>query len=100
MRLEFLLAAELDIQRAYIRYEDREEGLGDRFTEHLDTAFRMLEDFPLIAPLHFESYRRLILRSFPYGVFYVVESDRLVVHAVMDLRQDPRILRKRLLGEL
>ena len=90
----------MDIQRAYMRYEELEEDLGDRFVRQLEAAFKNLENFPFIAPLHFESYRRLVLMKFPYGVFYVVESDRIVVHAVMDLRQDSRILRKRLLGEL
>jgi hypothetical protein len=30
------------------------------------------------------------------GIFYAVEPGRLVVHAVLDLRQDPETIRRRL----
>ena len=31
-------------------------------------------------------YRRLLIPRYPFGVFYVVESYRIVIHAVPDLR--------------
>ena len=31
----------------------------------------------------------------PFGIFYVVESNRIVIHAVPDLRQDPEKIRER-----
>jgi hypothetical protein len=31
----------------------------------------------------------------PFGIFYVVESNRIVVHAFPDLRQDPKKIRER-----
>jgi len=99
MTLVFLLGAELDIQRAYAKLEDNAEGRGDVLSQHLDEAFARIAANPLIAPLHYESYRRLILRKFPYGIFYVVESGRIVIHALLDLRQDPERIRRRLLGE-
>jgi plasmid stabilization system protein ParE len=99
MTLVFLLGAELDIQRAYSRLENHAEGRGDALSQHLDEAFARIAANPLMAPLHYESYRRLVLRKFPLGVFYVLESDRIVIHALLDLRQDPEGIRRRLLGE-
>ena len=40
-------------------------------------------------------YRRLLIPRYPFGIFYVVESNRIVVHAVPDLRQDPEKIRER-----
>jgi plasmid stabilization system protein ParE len=100
MRLTFLLRSELDIQRAYERYKKFSEGRGDAFIAYLEDAFLRIEKFPFVALLHFENYRRLVLRDFPYGIFYVVESNQVVIHALMDLRQDPLIIFRRLLNEL
>jgi plasmid stabilization system protein ParE len=33
-----------------------------------------------------------------YGLFYVVESRGLLIHALLDLRQSPEFIRKRLTG--
>lgn len=34
--------------------------------------------------------------DFNYGVFYSVEGQRVMVHAILDLRQDPVAIRRRL----
>ena len=65
---------------------------------HLDVAFGRLRDFPEIAPSFHNGYRRLLVHGFPYGVFYTIEGRRIVVAGVMDLRQDPTSIRKRLSG--
>jgi hypothetical protein len=36
------------------------------------------------------------LEAHPYGIFYAVESARVVIVAVLDLRQDPKGIEKRL----
>lgn len=99
MKVVFLLAAEVDIQCAYNLLEDFSEGFGDRFIASLEEAVEQIARFPLSCRLVVEDYRRLLLPRFPYGLFYVVESGRIVVHAVMDLRQNPETIRHRLLGK-
>jgi hypothetical protein len=29
------------------------------------------------------------ISRYPFGIFYVAESNRIVVHAILDLRRDP-----------
>ena len=65
---------------------------------HLDVAFGRLRTFPEIAPPIHEAHRRLLVHGFPYGVFYTIEGRRIIVAAIMDLRQDPEIIRRRLRG--
>jgi hypothetical protein len=43
-----------------------------------------------------ERYRRLLIPKYPFGIFYVVETGRFVIHAIMDLRQDPKSIERRL----
>lgn len=98
MKVVFLLAADMDVQAAYEYLDLVNEGLGDRFLAELEAGTRQISAFPLSCRLHLDDYRRLVMPRFPYGVFYVIESDRIVIHAIMDLRQSTETIRRRLLG--
>jgi plasmid stabilization system protein ParE len=98
IELILLQQADADIQAAFDRYENYQEGRGEVFMHHLDAAFTLLRQNPEMAPPYAGSYRRMLVRDFPYGIFYSVQPSRLVVVAVMDLRQDPETIRRKLLG--
>ena len=96
--LVFLYSADADIQAAYEFYEASQEGRGEVFMRHLDMAIGRLRNFPEMAsPIH-KAHRRLLVHGFPYGVFYTVEGRRIIIAGVMDLRQDPEVIRRRLGG--
>ena len=92
----FLRGAESDLQSAFIRYEDKVEGLGREFLLTIDGSLTAVGQFPEMARVYHKTIRRLVVSRFPYGVFYAVEGQRIIVHAVLDLRQDPESIRKRL----
>ena len=94
--LVFLLSADVDIQSGYEFYEAYQEGRGEEFMRHLNVAFGYLRSSPEIAPLSFNTYRRLLIQWFPYGIFYTLEGGRIIVWGVMGLRQDPELIRGRL----
>ncbi len=48
-----------------------------------------IELFPESGAILLESYRRALLKRFPYMVVYVVGDDRLELLAVVDVRRDP-----------
>ena len=64
----------------------------------LDAALSLLRRHPEIAPVYSGPYRRMLIRDFPYGIFYQAQPTRIVVAAIMDLRQDPQTIRRKLLG--
>ena len=97
--LILLLQADHDIQTAFNRYEEFQEGRGEVFMQHLDAALTLLRQHPEIAPVYGGRYRRLLIRDFPYGIFYEVQLKRIVVGAIMDLRQDPKTIRRKLMGD-
>jgi len=94
--LVFLLSADVDIQTGYEFYEAVQAGRGEVFMRHLDVAFGQLRTFPEIAPVFRNSCRRFLVHGFPYGIFYSLEGRRIIVFGVMDLRQDPDIILRRL----
>lgn len=96
MDLILLLSADQDIQSAFNRYEEVQDGRGEVFIGHLEAAFTLLRTHPEIAPVFRNPYRRLLLKDFPYGIFYQAQPTRLIVAAVMDLRQDPESIERRL----
>jgi len=90
MDVVFLLAAELDIFRAYRLH-------GASLHAKIDAALRHVQGNPEMAPLFGGRFRRkLVLRS-PYAVYYAVEGGRILVHAVIDQRASPEEIRARLL---
>lgn len=65
----------------------------------LRSALELIQEHPQIAPLVRDSprlRRRLLIPQNRYGLFYSVENRGIVIHALLDLRQDPRMIRKRL----
>ncbi len=94
--LVFLLSADIDIQQAYEYYENYQAGRGELFLRHLDAAVTHLRLFPKIAPVFHGNYRRLLVPRYPYGIFYTLESPRIIVVAVTHFQQNPRDILRRL----
>jgi hypothetical protein len=96
MGVELLRGAEADLLESYVRFEDTSSGLGDRFYQTLDLALERMRKHPESAPIYRGAYRRLVLRPFGFGVFYTIEGERLMVGAILDLRQNPEAIGRRL----
>jgi plasmid stabilization system protein ParE len=96
MRLIVRLAAELDIQDAYDWYESQRAGLGGEFLAALTSTRDRVLDYPYSYPVLHRDVRRVLLpRRFPYGLFYRIEGDAVIVVACMHARRDPRSWQRR-----
>jgi len=98
MRLRILETAIEDLDRGRQFYERQGEGLGAYF---LDSLFAEIDSLILYAGIHRKvfGYHRLIARRFPYGVYYRVEDDEVVVvWRVLDLRRSPARIRREVEG--
>jgi plasmid stabilization system protein ParE len=96
IELILLLQAELDIQALFSRCEEYQAGRGEIFMRQVDAAFTLLREHPEIAPVYAGQYRRMLLRNFPFGIFYQAQPRRIIVAAILDLRQDPKSIQRRL----
>lgn len=94
MRIEILDEAELDLVDGALFYEAQDPGLGQYFLDSLFSDVDSLQLYAGIHPLQF-GYHRLLSKRFPYAVYYRVEGRVAQVWAVLDCRQDPeRIVRR------
>jgi toxin ParE1/3/4 len=93
IELVVLRRAESDIQRIYTRLEDFQTGKGEEFLRRVDFALQRLQQFPELGTPYHSSYRRLLLGQLPFGIFYRVEGNRLIIVTTAALRQDPTTIR-------
>ena len=95
MKLKILESARRDLRRGYDFYEAQQVGIGDYF---LDTLTAEIGALVLHAGIHPSKggYHRVISRTFPYAIYYRMKADEVVVHAVLDCREHPGKLKRRL----
>ena len=94
--VELLSGADADFQEVFNRFEDYREGFGVEFMMVIDAYLARIAAFPEIAPIYFEDIRRQVMQKFPYGIFYQPQPTRILVTAILDLRQDERQILRRL----
>ena len=88
--------AELDLQDTYEWYEARNRGLGSEFIRAVDTCLSTIARNPEAYPVAHQQIRRALLRRFPYGIFYLIEPETIVVLACFHAKQDPKRWQRRL----
>ncbi len=81
-------AAAADVEEAFSWYEQQRPGLGKEFLEAVDAALREIAGHPLRQTVIFRDIRRLLLKRFPYAVFYRAYSSAIAVVACMHGRRD------------
>lgn len=74
--------AQIEVQQAFDSYEEKNKGLGFEFMRSLDASLQSVKRNPLSYQKIYNETRRVLLRKFPYAVFYLVEEKRIVVIAV------------------
>ena len=89
-RLEFRPEASADVAEAFSWYEQQRPGLGAEFEAQLDRALGYVADVPLAGrPVH-RTFRRVLLRRFPFTVYYTVTDDLIEIRAVLHYRRHPQ----------
>jgi plasmid stabilization system protein ParE len=91
MAAELIVApeAEQDLAEAYAWYEDQRIGLGEDFLSCVDACIEALCRTPEMCPEVYETYRRALVRRFPYAVFYEYTQDTVTVYSVFHTSRDP-----------
>jgi plasmid stabilization system protein ParE len=82
--------AEEDLADAKRWYERRRAGLGERFLLCVEAALEHIQRFPEAATEVYPEVRRVVVRQFPFGVFYRIDQDQIAVIAVYHNKRDPR----------
>ncbi len=89
MQLLLRPAAAADIEEAFLWYNRQRAGLGEEFLAAVDTALHDIAAHPTAYPVIHREARRVLLRRFPYAIFYRIYGEVVVVLACMHGRRDP-----------
>ena len=90
MNARFTSTAERELQEAIEFYEAAENVLGARFLDEVEAAVARIVAHPLAWTPLSPRTRRCRTHRFPYGLFYQIRTDEILVLSVMDLRRDPK----------
>lgn len=82
MELIFLRAAEADLFEIYDRS-------GEIAHTRLEATLDLIRAQPEIGILFNQQFRRKLVIKTSYAIFYQIVGGRILVYAVLDLRQDP-----------
>lgn len=101
MDVKLVLAAEVeqDLDDAYSWYEFQRIGLGEEFLSCIDACFQSICRMPEIHAFVREPFRRVLVRRFPYAVYYEFAAQRVIVHVVIHTARDPQRWQVRLSEE-
>jgi plasmid stabilization system protein ParE len=80
--------AQFEIDEAYDWYECRRSGLGERFLSKLNECLQSICHMPTRYGRIQRSYRRAIMKTFPYYVIYEFEADRVSIFSVLHHSRD------------
>jgi toxin ParE1/3/4 len=83
-------AAEADLLEARAFYDNIRPELGNRFAQAVDDTVEAVSENPRQFQVVHKGRRRAGVWRFPYGIFFEVQEDRVVVIACMYGRRDPR----------
>ncbi len=87
--------AEADIEEAYRWYEEKLGGLGADFLICLEDGMELIRTNPEMYPVVYRNIRRLLIRRFPYAIFYIVSENLITILAVFHGHRDPKEWRLR-----
>lgn len=82
-------AAEQDVADAFLWYLERNAQVADGFRAEVFDAIDRIADTPLRRPADDDGNRKLMLKRFPYSVFYEVLGTTVTVLAVAHHRRRP-----------
>lgn len=94
--LEFKPEVYDDIKTAYDWYESQRIGLGEDFLLSLEESYAKITRDPKVYQVLHKSARRKLVRRFPYGIFFTLRENKIIVIAIMHTKRNPINWNKRI----
>lgn len=92
-----LTLAKLDIKEAADWYNERQPGLGKRFTKHVRKTILYIRQNPKAVAVRYDDLRTALLDTFPYLVHFSIDENKklVVIAAVLSTSRDPKLWAER-----
>lgn len=93
MKIEILPEAIELIKESIGFYESQSTGLGQTFLESVIEEIDSLKRIAGIHPIVYGKHRKR-MRQFPYGIYYSIKKNTVLISAVIGFRRDPEAIRR------
>lgn len=84
--------AQLMLDEAYVWYEQKSPGLGERLLQEVIIGFKNLQYHPEYYTKSKDNYRQLILNSFPYKLVFEIIGTDVIVYSIFHTSRNPENL--------
>lgn len=88
--------AEDDLKGAFSWYEANRKGLGYDFILQVDAGINIITRNPEIHPIVYRTTRKHLIRRFPYKIIYLVETEKIIILAVIHGKRNLDVITKRI----
>ena len=89
MQARFIAAARLEFLAEVVYYSEAQPGLGERFAAAVEEATARAVGFPFSGSPSRAKTRRIIVKGFPFSIFYRPEADEIIIFAVAQHARRP-----------
>jgi toxin ParE1/3/4 len=90
VNVRFTPEAEEDLAEAQRWYRRRGTNVTRSFRQAVEAGLDLIERYPEGHPLVYRDVRRVLLRRFPYSLFFVVDGEIAVVIGCFHSARDPK----------
>jgi len=95
IRVSFHPDAEEELNHAIEYYEDCQLGLGYDFSIEMYSSIQRIKTYPYAWPILADEIHRCLIRRFPFGILYFIDSDEIFIVAIMNLHREPQYWKDR-----
>ena len=90
MKLSYTDKAVEDLELAFSWHERQRRGLGYDFMDCVEVAMHNIIRFPELYQKKYSHFRACTIRRFPFSIYYTIENEEIIVHAIFGNRQNPQ----------
>ncbi|HEX6982972.1 MAG TPA: type II toxin-antitoxin system RelE/ParE family toxin [Balneolaceae bacterium] len=88
-KVTFLEIAKEDVGDAIEWYEKHQKGLGAKFLAEIEQSVESVQAMPKAFPRKFKNLRAVLIKSFPYALFYRIENGSYIrIYACLHLSRN------------
>jgi hypothetical protein len=77
------------IVRDFLWYQEKSEGLGNRFITEIDAMMEYIRHHPHHFQVKYKYFREAVLKVFPYVIIYSIKANEIVIYMVFPTKIDP-----------
>jgi hypothetical protein len=67
-----------------------------KFIEEVEKCLIIIENNPFQYQTIYKNIRRVLLKRFPHGIFYIIDENNIFILAITHLKRHPKNWKKRL----